>query len=294
MKPAKFDFHAPSTLQEVLSLLDRYQEGARILAGGQSLVPLLNFRIMQPVALVSINHCPELSFIREDAQGITIGALTRQAEAEKSQTVARRSPLLAAGLPLVGGMANRNRGTVCGSIAHADPLAELTAVAAALGARMNLVSAAGRRTVDAADFFEGELATCVQPGEMVESVFFPDRPARSRDVFLEVGNRAHGFAVVGVAASLEIDERGRCVSSRLAAIGVGDRPARLLDAERVLNGADRLHEAAREAGASAAAAARPFGNYHADAAYKRDVLSTLIQRAVMQAMEQETSEGVAA
>ena len=293
MKPPKFDYHAARSLDEAVALLDRYQEGARILAGGQSLVPLLNFRIMQPVALVSINHCAQLSYIREEAGGITIGALTRQAQAEQSPVVARRSPLLAAALPLVGGIANRNRGTVCGSIAHADPLAELTAVAAALGARMNLVSASGKRTVEAADFFEGELSTCMRPGEMLESVFFPDRPARSRDVFLEVGNRAHGFAVVGLAASFEIDDRGRCTSARLAAIGVSDKPARLLGAERALCGADRPEHAGAEAGAIAAAETRPFGSYHADAAYKTDVLSTLVQRAVAQALSQSKA-GVAA
>lgn len=294
MNPPKFDYHAPGTLEEVLSLLNRYEEGGRILAGGQSLVPLLNFRIMQPTALVSINHCAELSYIREDAGGITVGALTRQAEAEKSATISRRSPLLAAALPLVGGIANRNRGTVCGSIAHADPLAELTAVAAAMDARMHLASTTGRRTVEAVDFFQGELATCMRPGEMLESVFFPDGPAGSHDVFLEVGNRAHGFAVVGLAASLEIDARGHCVSARLAAIGVNDTPARLRAAERVLSGADRPAEAARDAGARAAADARPSGSFHADATYKREVLSTLIERAVLQAVRHCAEKGVAA
>ncbi|MDB5798257.1 MAG: molybdopterin dehydrogenase FAD-binding protein [Paucimonas sp.] len=289
MKPPKFEYHGPRSQPEVLSLLASYGEDARILAGGQSLVPLLNFRVVQPRALVSINHCPELSYVRTDGDALRIGALLRQCEAEHSADVKRDCPLLAAALPWVGSTSNRNRGTVCGSLAHADPLAELTAVAVALDATFILASATGTREVPASEFFVSDLTTCIAPGEMLESVKFPRCGPDASAAFVEVGNRWHGFAVVGLAAHLEFESDGRCKSARLAAIGMGSTPVRLRAAEDLLRGARCDSAAVGEAAALAARDLDPPGGFHADAAYKLDVVGTLLERAVAQAWHQRSN-----
>jgi len=283
VKPPKFEYYAPETLQEVLEVLAFYGEDARVLAGGQSLVPLLNFRIMQPAVLVSINHCQELAYLQQEESGLVCGALVRQAQAERSDEARRACPLLAAALPWVGGRANRNRGTVCGSLAHADPLAELTAVATALDATFILSSVHGRREVQADEFFLGDLSTCVEPGEMLEAVCFPASGPDASAAFVEVGNRWHGFAVVGVGAQLEFEPDGRYKSVRLAAIGVGGTPVRLQAAQDILLGTRGEPDALSEAAHAASAGLEPPGGFHADAAYRLRVLPTLIERAVKQA-----------
>ena len=291
MKPPKFEYYAPESLEEVLQALAFYGEDARVLAGGQSLVPLLNFRIMQPSALVSINHCQELSYLRADEGGLICGALTRQAEAERDALVRRTCPLLAAALPWIGGRANRNRGTICGSLAHADPLAELTAVATALDATFMLASVHGQREVQADEFFLGELATCVEPGEMLEAVRFPAAGPDAGAAFVEVGNRWHGFAVVGVAAHLEFEPDGRYREVRLAAIGVGDTPVRLTPAQDILLGTRGEPEALQAAAQAATQGLTPPGGFHADAAYRLHVLPALLEKAVRQATEARVAPG---
>jgi CO/xanthine dehydrogenase FAD-binding subunit len=285
VKPPKFEYHAPRSQAETVSLLARYGDDARILAGGQSLVPMLNFRIIQPGALISINHCPELSFIRSEADHLRIGALVRQGEAEHSPDVKRDCPLLAAALPWVGAMSNRNRGTVCGSLAHADPLAELTAVAVALDATFVIASAHGTREVPASEFFIADLTTCMEPGEMLESVKFARCAQNSSAAFVEVGNRWHGFAVVGLAAHLEFGSDGSCQTARLAAIGVGATPIRLTLAEESLRGVRWNNEVVRSAGSLAAVNLDPPGGFHADAAYKLQVVGTLVERALNKAWQ---------
>lgn len=283
MKPSKFEYYAPETLQEVLEVLAFYGEDARVLAGGQSLVPLMNFRVMQPAALVSINKCQELAYLGLQGSSLVCGALTRQAQAEHSDEVHRSCPLLAAALPWVGGRANRNRGTVCGSLAHADPLAELTAVATALDATFILSSVDGQREVRSDEFFLGDLFTCVEPGEMLEAVRFPATGADTSAAFVEVGNRWHGFAVVGVAAQLQFGSDGRYSSVKLAAIGVGSTPVRLEAAQDILLGTRGEDEALSEAVHAATVGLEPPGGFHADAAYRLRLLPTLVERAVKQA-----------
>lgn len=283
MRPSKFEFHAARTLDEAVALLDRYGGDARILAGGQSLVPLMNFRVLQPRALVSINHCPELAYLRRDGDFVACGASTRQIDAERSDLVQTHCPLLAAALPWLGGIANRNRGTVCGSLAHADTLAELPAVAVAVGAQFQIKGARGSRTVMAEDFFVADLTTSIEPGEMLESVKFPTSGERVGASFVEIGNRAHGFAVVGVAAHLEFEDSGRCKSARLVAIGVGSTPIRLLASEAAVTGTDRMQQASNDAAAVAASQLDPSGGFHADAAYKLEVIGSLVARALTQA-----------
>lgn len=280
MKPAPFELFSPRTTEEVLERLAHFGEDARILAGGQSLVALLNMRLARPRALISINHCKELAYVRQDDKLLSIGALVRQSEAERSEEVRRACPLLARALPWVGCTANRNRGTVCGSLAHADPVAELPAVAVALDAEFVIAGGKRRHTVDAEAFFVSELVTCLQPGEMLEAVRFPISAYDAPAAFVEVGNRAHGFAIAGVATQLHLGADGKCVGARIAAIGAAPTALRLKGAEATLIGEVPSGEVLRAAAAAARAEVDPAGNLHADAAYRKELIGTLVQRAV--------------
>lgn len=282
MKPAAFDYHRPDSLEEACALLAEHGAEARVLAGGQSLVPLMNMRILSPAVLIDINRCRELSYLRREDGVIACGALTRQGEAETSDLVAAHLLLMAAAMPHVGVRANRNFGTVCGSLAHADPLAELPSVAAALEARFVIASSRGRREVDAGEFFVSALTNCIEPDEMLAEVRLPVAAANARSAFLEIANRAHGFAVAGVAALVEIDGEGRCTRARLSAMGAGDTTARLAPVEALIEGR-RLDEGLiREAGAAATAAAEPAQDVHATADYRAHVIGTLVSRALRQ------------
>lgn len=283
MKPAPFEYRAPRSIDEILGLLSRYGDDCRILAGGQSLVPLLNMRMASPAVLISINHCEPLDTLSNDGTRIAIGARTRQAVAEKADLVRDRCRLLYKALPLVGSIANRNRGTICGSLAHNDPCAELPAVAAALDAEFVLNSSAGARRVSAADFFVSELVTCVEEGEYLESISLPvDAPLTGASV-VEVGARAHGPAIAGVAAQVELDESGRCKRARLAGFGVGPGPVRFSAAEDIASGSNLSEEALSEAADAAAAHVDPLGDIHADAAYRKHLAGVLTARALRDA-----------
>jgi CO/xanthine dehydrogenase FAD-binding subunit len=282
MKPAPFEYFAPDSHDEALHLLARYGEDARILAGGQSLVPLMNMRMVQPRIVISINRCSDLDYIRSDGGYLAFGAMVRQHQIEKSATARTLCPLLTEAMPLVGGAANRNRGTLCGNLAHADPLAEPPAVAVALNAEMVIASNAGRRTLPAARFFVSDLTNAMVPGELLEEVRFPARPSM-RAAFVEVANRAHGFAIVGVAATFLVDSAQRCHAVAISGIGVGPTPMRLAAAERTLEGeaiTDALVRSLEEAARDGLA---PTSTFHADAAYRRHLVGVLAGRAVKRA-----------
>ena len=291
MKPAAFDFHAPESGEEVLSLLATYGDDARLLAGGQSLVPLMNMRILRPRVIISLNRCRELAYLRDEDGAIACGAMIRQAEAEEADLIRSQVPLLAAALPHVGVRASRNRGTVCGSLAHADPLAELPSVAAALEATFVITGAGGRREVTAEEFFISELATCIDTGEMLTEVRFPKSAVDGRSVFLEVGNRAHGFAVVGIAAYFEITADDRCDKARLAAMGMGATTVRLTETERALEHQTLTDEVVRAAAEMASAAVDPFDDLHASADYRRHLAGVLVRRALDGAIEHAAEAG---
>ncbi len=283
MKPASFDYHAPRSIEEVVDLLGRYGGDGRILAGGQSLVPLMNMRMASPDVLISINHCPSLAFIGDGGDGVEIGAGTRQIAVEKSDRIGRACRLLRKAMPFVGSTANRNRGTVCGSLAHADPSAELPAVAVALDAQFLINGPRGERRVGASDFFVSELTTCIEADEYLQSVTMPVDPSRSGSAFTEVGPRAHGFAIAGVAARVELDSAGRCREARLAGIGFAPCAIRIAPAERLLAGSDLSPEALLEAGNAATAFVEPGSDIHADAAYRKHLAGVLVVRALQEA-----------
>ena len=252
MKPAPFDYHRPESVEEALSLLARHGYDAKLLAGGQSLVPAMNFRLSQPAVLVDLNRVPDLAYVHERDGALRIGAMTRQRAAERSEAVARRAPLLAEALPFVAHAQIRNRGTMGGSIAHADPAAELPAVMLALGARFHLAGPNGPRAVAAEDFYTGLFGTALEPEEMLTEIEIPAARPGAGWAFDELSRRHGDFALAGVAASVVLDASGRCAQARVALLGVGDGTVLARAAADALEGQEPTDEAIRAAAEAAA------------------------------------------
>ena len=285
MKPPPFRYADPASLEEALALLARHGADARVLAGGQSLMPLLNFRLARPAHVIDVNRLDALAAIAPAADGgLRLGALARQRALERSGLVRERCPLLAQALPLVGHPQIRARGTLGGSLAHADPAAELPAVMVALEARLTLRRAGGERIVAAGDFFVGLLTTALGPDELLAEIALPPWPARTGSSVREVARRHGDFALGGVAATLTLDARGRVDRARLVGFGVGPGPVRLLDAERVLAGNAPTPAVVAEAGRLASAAVDPGDDIHASAAYRRRLAGVLTTRALTDAL----------
>ncbi len=288
MKPAPFRYFRPATVDEALALLAEHGSEAKPLAGGQSLIPAMNFRLARPQALVDLNRIPELAYIRSqpDGGGLVIGAMTRQRAVERSDAVRRAAPLVAEALPFVAHAQIRNRGTVGGSLAHADPAAELPAVMLALDARFLARSRERERAIPAGEFFRGILETALGPDELLVEVAVPRAPARSGHAFIEVARRHGDYALVGVAALVALDRRGRCEVARIALVSVGDGPVLATEAAAALTG-EEPSAAAIEAAAEAAARQDidPPSDIHASAAYRRHLAAVLTRRALARAVE---------
>jgi len=287
MKPAPFDYQAPASLEAALDVLARHGGEAKILAGGQSLIPVMNFRLAEPALLVDINKLAELDFIRraEDG-GLRIGALTRQRRLERDPLVAAVAPLLHEAVPFIAHPQIRNRGTFGGSLAHADPAAELPALAVALRARLRLQRAGSDRWVEAGDFFAGLFATALEPDEILAEVAIPPLPPRTGWAFLEIARRHGDYAQVGIAALVTLDEAGRCREARLVYLSVGDRPVEARQAARLLAG-EEISPPAIAAAAEKASRDEmsPFGDVHATAEFKRHLARVLTGRALRRAAE---------
>jgi CO/xanthine dehydrogenase FAD-binding subunit len=285
MKPAPFEYFAPKDITEALDLLARYGDEAKILAGGQSLMPLMNMRLARPRVLVDINRLPALSQIALGADGtLTIGALTRQRAVERASLVQTQYPLLAAVMPSLGHVQIRNRGTIGGSIVHADPAAELPALCLALEAELVLRSAVGQRTLNAADFFRSYLTTAIDPVELLVDIRFPPWQAQWRWGFQEVCRREGDFALVGAVAVLQMDHDAVCQAARLTMFGVGGAPCRPRRAEDILSG-QRLEGRVLEQLANVVAAElEPDSDIHASAEYRREVGGVVARRAVETAL----------
>jgi len=291
VKPPRFDYLAPTSLDEALALLAQHGEEAKILAGGQSLVPLLNFRLVRPAYLVDLNEIRGLDGIRADDGHLVIGAMTRQRAVETSALVHERCPLLAEAMPQIGHVQIRNRGTVGGSLAHADPAAELPAVVAALDGEIVLQSARGRRQLTAEQFFVGYLTTAADPTELVIEVKLPATPRRTGSAFLEVSRRHGDFALVGVAATLTLDEAGVCTACAVAVTGVGPTPAVARDAARALVGGKPSPQAIEDVSRRVSQALRPDSDLHASSDYRKDVAGVLTRRALTRAAERASGVG---
>ncbi|MBI2204377.1 MAG: xanthine dehydrogenase family protein subunit M [Candidatus Rokubacteria bacterium] len=283
MKPPKFDYHAPTTVDEAITLLSRYGDDAKLLAGGQSLMPLLNFRLARPAALIDLNRVEGLAGIREVDGQVRFGAMTRQRAIEFSPVVARRLPLLVEATKLVGHLPIRSRGTIGGSIAHADPAAEYPAVLAALDGEVVVRGPRGERVVKPADFFQTYLTTTLGRDEVLTEVRLPAMDGKAGWAFEEFSRRHGDFALVGIAAIVAGDG-ARCTMARLATAGAGPVPVRLRAAERILE-SQGLGDAAIEAAAARAAEiVEPDSDLHASAAYRKNLTRVLTERAVRRAV----------
>ena len=286
MKPAPFDYFSPATVEEALALLDEHGGDAKPLAGGQSLIPAMNFRLARPAVLVDLNRIADLAYVRAAPGGVAIGAMTRQRAVERSDDVARAAPLLAEAMPSIAHPQIRNRGTLGGSIAHADPSAELPAVMLALDAQFRAKSATGERSIPAGEFFKGMLETALAPGELLVEIAVPRLPASSGTAFLEMARRHGDYALVGVAVVVTLDPRGRCQEAKLSLLSVGDGPVLATEAGKVLAGQSPSEELLRAAGDAAATRdVDPPSDIHASAAFRRQLVAVLTRRALARAFE---------
>jgi aerobic carbon-monoxide dehydrogenase medium subunit len=287
MKPPPFEYVAPQSVEEAADALAVGGEDAKVLAGGQSLVPLLSLRLARPQLLVDLNRIPELTGVRQTGVGgCTIGAMTRIHELEVNPLVVERLPLLAEGAAMVGYPAIRNRGTLGGSIAHADPAAELPAVAAALEALLIIRSVRGQRMVLASEFFKGAYATTLEPDEVLTEIRFPLRQDRTGSAVAKVPRRAGSFAVVGVAATITLNGDNctdSCTDASIVLFGVAATPVTAPGAAEVLRGEIMTKERARQAGIAASAAIEPASDLHGSGAYRKQVAGVLTRRAVLAA-----------
>jgi carbon-monoxide dehydrogenase medium subunit len=294
MKPAPFEYYAPTTVEEALAHLAEHGYDAKVLAGGQSLIPMMNFRLAQPSVIVDLNNVSELFYIRSDENengGLRLGAMTRQSEVERDPLVAERAPLVRETMPLVAYPQIRSRGTFGGSIAHADPAAELVALSIALNGRFLLRSQAGERWVPADEFFVGLFATILEPDELLVEVALPPLPPRSGGAFREITRRHHDFCMAGVAAVVTLEDDGdRCKQARLVFLGVGDGPVDARRAAEVLVGQVPTPEAIRAAAEMASSdEIDPGSDIHASAEYRRHLANVLACRALEQAFERAIS-----
>lgn len=280
MKPAAFEYFAPDSLDEALKLLHTHGEQAKLLAGGQSFVPMANFRVLRPQVVVDLNRIEALAYIRESGAGLAIGAMTRHRAIERSDVVRRVCPLMVEAVSWIGHAAIRNRGTIGGSLSHADPAAEWPVVMVALGATMVARSPRGERRIPARDFFVALLATALAPDEILVEIQVPAAPKGSGAAFLEIARRHGDFALVSVAAQVTLSA-GKIADVRLALGGVGAAP---FDASALAKSV-RDEQGFAQLGKSVAAALEPNEDLHASAQYRREVAEVLVARALRAAME---------
>jgi carbon-monoxide dehydrogenase medium subunit len=282
MKLPAFDYACPTTLPEAVQLLAAHDD-AKALAGGQSLVPMLAFRLVQPALLVDLRKLAELRGIAVAESGVTLGAMVRWRDIEDDARLATAHPLLKAAIAHVAHYQIRNRGTVGGSMAHADPAAEMPGIALTCDAEIAAVGKSGARVVRAADFVTGALTTALAPDEIIVEVRLPPWPAGRRWGFQEFARRRGDFAMAAAAVFYDADGRGRAINAHVGVIGVADRPLRLPGVEALLNGATIDAATIALAEAAAAAAVDPPDDVHAGADYRRALVGTMVERALRQA-----------
>jgi aerobic carbon-monoxide dehydrogenase medium subunit len=278
------EYEVPATVADAVDLLAEHQDEASVLAGGQSLIPLLALRLARPAVLIDINRLGDLSGVALTDGHVTIGAMTREYVAEESEIVADALPLLAAALPLIGHEAIRSRGTIGGSLAHADPAGELPAVARALDAEFVVRSQAGERVVPAAEWFEGYLATARRVDEILVEVRFPRAAPGTGGAFQEIARRHGDFAIVGLAVSLTLAD-GTISDARLAFSGVADVPVRATDAEELLTGERPSPELFEEAARRASAGLQPPADLHGSSEYRKKIAAALVRRGLRAAAD---------
>lgn len=286
MKPPPFEYHAPTSLEEALSLLTEYGYEAKILAGGQSLVPSMNFRLAAPSILIDLNGIEELFGVEALEDGdLRIKAMTRHRTVERDPHVASISPLITEAMPHIAHPQIRNRGTVGGSLAHADPAAELPALMVALGAQMEARSSTGTRTIAASDFFLGVFTTALEPEEVLASVTVPAMAPRTGTAFEEVARRRGDYALAGAAAVVTLDGAGAVDDSRLVFFSIGDGPVVSESARKMLRGIKPTKEAIRDAAEAVEADIDPTSDIHATTAYRQHLCKVLARKTLSRATE---------
>jgi CO/xanthine dehydrogenase FAD-binding subunit len=285
MKPAQFAYHAPSTVEEALALLAEHGDECKVLAGGQSLVPLMNFRLARPARLIDINRIPSLAGITVEKTRLVIGAMTRHSQLEHSAEVAARWPLLTDAVAWVGHSQIRNRGTVGGSAAHADPAAELPAAFAALDASFHVRSKNAERVLGWSDFFISEFTTALKAEELLVAIEVPAPPAGTGTAFVEFARRHGDFALGGAAVALQLDTAGRCSRAAIALLAAGPAPVRARAAEQQLVGLALDDDSIAAAAETAVKGVRPTSDIHGSSEYRVGLLRVMTERALAQAAQ---------
>jgi CO/xanthine dehydrogenase FAD-binding subunit len=283
MKLPAFEYACPATLSEAVALLASHHGDAKAIAGGQSLVPMLAFRVASPSLLVDLRKLPGLDQIKITEAGVSLGALVRWRDIEDDARLRQAHPLLAAAIKHVAHYQIRNRGTVGGSVAHADPAAEMPGVVVTCEAAIAVTGKSGARVIPADSFFQGALTTALAPDEIITEIRFPAWPAGRRFGFEEFALRRGDFALAAAAVFYDQDAGGRAANAHVGVIGVGDRPVRLATVEAALNGARVDAAVIARAAAAASAAVDPQDDIHASAAYRRSLVGTMVERALMSA-----------
>ena len=280
MHPASFGYHAPRSLDEAFDLLQEHGEDAKVLAGGHSLLPAMKLRLTRPDYLIDLRRIPCLRGIRTDRGGLVVGALTTHAEVAASETVRRVVPGLADTAAVIGDLQVRNRGTMGGSAAHADPAADLPVTLTALDAAFVLASRAGERVVSADDFFVDFFTTALEPHEILTEVRIPAPPAGAGTSYVKLPHPASGYVVVSAAAALRVDGNGVCAGARVVLGGVAGAPPRAAATEAALLGRELTRETAAAAAARAADGLDPHPDSYADEEYKRHMAVVYAGRAI--------------
>jgi carbon-monoxide dehydrogenase medium subunit len=291
MKPAPFRYVAARSIEQALQLKAEHGDEARFLAGGQSLVPTMNFRLTQPALLIDINPITALAGVRNGAaERLCIGAMTRYRTLERDRATERTLPLVHEALPLIAHPQIRNRGTIGGNLAHADPASEMPAIVLTLGGRLRAQSVKGERWIEARDFFVGALTTALEPDEMLSEIELPVAPPRSGSCFLEMSRRRGDFAIIGVACMVRLDHEGHCSEARIGLCNAGDGPLFAAQASRSLAGKAIGAADIAEAAALVQGEIDPGGSIHASKEFQRHLAGVLTTRALTAAHERARRE----
>ena len=289
MKPAAFNYIAPNSLEAAVDAIAAANGDGKVLAGGQSLMPLLNFRMTRPTVVVDLMHIPGMSFIELRGNTVAIGAMTRHADLEFSDLVAQKLPVMAAAMRHVAHLAIRNKGTIGGSLSHADPAAELPMLAVFYGATIRVQGSSGRRDIAAEDFFVSALTNCLDPDEIVFEIDFPVLASHAGWAFEEVARRFGDFALACIAVSFEVLD-DKIADARVAVMGVADTPRRLREAEQALKGARRGPEAAARFAEVVRSCLSPPSDIHVSAEYRKNLIGALAERAFTTAWTRAVGE----
>lgn len=283
MKPSAFEYHNPQSVEEAVELLDRYGDEAKIIAGGQSLVPMMNFRLARPEILIDINGIKELEYIKIEGDELVIGALTRESDIEKSALVIEQFPFLAKAISYIGHSAIRNRGTIGGSLVHADPSAELPTALCALNGKLKVVGSSGEKILEPEEFFLTYLTTSLEPSDLLTEVRIPALPENTGWSFSELSRRSGDFAIVAVGILLFSEAPGVCREARIAMGGVAPTPVRAQAAEALLAGKKLSEKLIAKAAQQAAEETDTEPDYHASAEYRMDMARVFVKKGLQKA-----------